>query len=286
MPERSRTPSANKRPLTLGLDRLNLQDVADVAREGRLVATLPREVVDRLEATSDWVSRTVTAIEQTRQSDRKPAAYYGINTGFGALAGQTALDSAYLTKVLGRNLVASHSVGVGAYFDPSIVRAALLIRAHSLAQGYSGVRPVVAETLRRMLNESVYPAIPEQGSLGASGDLAPLAHMILTMCRVPRPEPGAADLGLDETDGEAFVPCALGDREPGTFYKVTEGYATGAQTLWRRVPGSEAMAAVGGKLELHAKEALALSNGCTFSAAIAALAVRDAWNLLENAELA
>src|SRR6202035_4929784 len=76
------------------------------------------------------------------------------------------------------------------------------------------------------------------------------------------------------------------DPEPGRYHYLTERYATGAQTVWRRVSGAEAMAAVGGKIELQAKEALALINGATFSAAIAALVVRDAQNLLDHAELA
>lgn len=277
--------SASASPVRLGLGRLTLQDVVDVARDGRPVAALAPEVVESLEATSAWVAQTVAEIEAAREQGRKPAAYYGINTGFGALAGKTALDSAYLTKVLGRNLVASHSVGVGPYFEPSVVRAAILIRAQSLAQGHSGVRPIIVEILSRMLNEGVYPAIPEQGSLGASGDLAPLAHLILSMSSVPRADSDAGDFELDPTDGEAFVPCTHTSAERSAFLHVTERYMTGEQTLWRRVPGAEAMAAVGGKLELQAKEALALSNGCTFSAALAALATRDAWNLLDHAEL-
>jgi histidine ammonia-lyase len=278
------SPTAQGR-LQIGLDRLSLSDVVGVARNGDPVAALAPQVSERLEATASWVARTVEEIVSARESGAQPTAYYGINTGFGALAGRTALDSAYLIKVLGRNLIASHSVGVGRYFDLPVVRAAMLIRAQSLAQGYSGVRPLVVETLCQMLNEGVYPAVPEQGSLGASGDLAPLAHLVLVMCTAPRAEPGVLDLGVDPTDGEAFLRCdAATSADTGALH-LTEDYATGGQTLWRRGTGTQAMSVAGGKFELQAKEALALTNGSTFSAALAALALHDARNLLDHAGL-
>ncbi len=268
----------------LGLDRLSVEDVVAIARHAHPVAPLAPEARARMEETASWVARTVDGIVSARTQGREPEAYYGINTGFGALAGKAALDSSYAIKVLGRNLIASHSVGVGPYFDLPVVRAALLIRAQSLAQGYSGVRPLVVETLRQMLNENVYPAIPEQGSLGASGDLAPLAHLVLVMCSAPKPQPGAPDLHTDSTDGEAFVPELEG---AGTaVLHLTEDAETGHQTLWRRVPGAEAMSKAGGKIELEAKEALALTNGSTFSTAIAVLVLNDARNALAHAELA
>jgi histidine ammonia-lyase len=232
------------------------------------------------------VAKTAEQITLSNRPDRAGVAYYGINTGFGALAGRSVLDSAYLTKVLGRNLVASHSVGVGPYFQEAVVRSALLIRAQSLAQGYSGVRPLILDTLLRMLNARVYPAIPEQGSLGASGDLAPLAHLLLVLCRVPSAEAPDVDLGLDATDGEAFVCCENLDRTVGAYHHIDEEYTTGVQNFYRRVSGAEVMAAIGGKIELQAKEALALINGSTFSCALAALSVWDAENILSHAELA
>jgi histidine ammonia-lyase len=272
-------------PIQVGIGRLTIEDVERVARDGQRVAPLAPEVIARVQATAAWVASTVEQIASSARTGRKPAAYYGINTGFGAQAGRSALGSKYLTEVLGRNLVASHSVGVGPYFDEAVVRAALLLRAQSLAQGYSGVRPVIIETLLRVLNEGVYLAVPEQGSLGASGDLAPLAHLVLALFREPTAPAGEVDLRLDATDGEAFVPCDGAPPGPDAYLHVTEHYATGAQKVWRRVTGTEAMAVAGGKIELRAKEALALINGSTFSAALAALVVRDAQNLLDHAEL-
>ncbi len=269
----------------LGAGRLSVEDVVRVARAHGPVEFGDGAARARVEATAAWVAQTIDGIEQANAGGDRPEAYYGVNTGFGAQAGKSALDNRYLAELLGRNLIASHSVGVGPFFDEETVRAVLLLRAQSLAQGHSGVRPVVIETLARMLNAGVYPAMPEQGSLGASGDLAPLAHLALAMTSPPSPGPGEEDPGLDAADGEAFMPADGGDGGDGPLH-LTEDYATGAQKLWRRVAGAEAMATVGGKLALGPKEALALLNGATVSAAIAALVAADARNLLDHAELA
>jgi histidine ammonia-lyase len=270
----------------VGARRLSIEDVVRVARNGDRVASLDPEVGARVQATAAWVAEKVEQIAQPRERKERAEAYYGINTGFGGQAGRSALESKYLIQVLGRNLIASHSVGVGPYFDEAIVRAVLLLRAQSLAQGYSGVRPLVIEKLLRMLNERVYPAVPEQGSLGASGDLAPLAHLLLVLANTPTAPTGQRDLQLDTTDGEAFVPCSGLAMPSDGYLHLTETHATGEQTVWRRVPGAQAMAAAGGKIDLQAKEALALINGSTFSTALATLIVQDAQNLLDHAELA
>ena len=109
--------------------------------------------------------------------DGKPV--YGINTGFGKLA-QTHIPADQL-ELLQRNLVLSHSVGVGALLSDEVVRLVLLLKVASLARGYSGVRPEVVDALLALLNAEVYPCIPSKGSVGASGDLAPLAHMSATL---------------------------------------------------------------------------------------------------------
>jgi histidine ammonia-lyase len=113
-----------------------------------------------------------------------------------------------------------------------------------------------------------------------------LSHLLLVCCHAPAARPGDQDLQLDQTDGEAFLACSGGAADAHGHVHVTEDYATGDQKLWQRVSGALAMAAAGGKIELHAKEALALMNGSTFSTAIATLVVRDAQNLLDHAELA
>ena len=102
-------------------------------------------------------------------------AVYGVNTGFGKMA--SVRISREQIRQLQVNLVRSHACGVGAPLNESETRAMLVLRANAIAKGFSGVRPVVAETLCAMLNRGVHPVIPSQGSVGASGDLAPLAHL-------------------------------------------------------------------------------------------------------------
>ncbi|MBI3675344.1 MAG: histidine ammonia-lyase [Proteobacteria bacterium] len=122
------------------------------------------------------IARSRKAIEDALASGR---AIYGVNTGFGKLA-QTRIPSEELNH-LQRNLVLSHAAGVGPSLSDNVVRLILALKVSSLARGFSGVRPLVVERLLDLLNKGVLPEIPEQGSVGASGDLAPLAHMSATL---------------------------------------------------------------------------------------------------------
>ncbi len=177
---------------------------------------------------------------------------YGINTGFGIFA-DTKISSKE-TRILNRNLILSHAVGTGPDLPVEIVRAAMLIRANTLAKGYSGVRLSLIETLVAMLNKGVHPVIPSQGSLGSSGDLAPLSHLALVLSRNDQDRPEHS--GLAEYQGDVS-------------------------------PGKEAMDKAGiPRLILEAKEGLALNNGATFSAAIAALVCFQARQLLSVSEIA
>ena len=155
------------------------------------------------------------------------APVYGINTGFGKLA-QTRIAAADLAQ-LQNNLVLSHSAGVGQPLSAPVVRLMLLLKAASLAHGFSGVRPQIIDALLALLNADVLPVVPEKGSVGASGDLAPLAHMSGVL------------LGL----GEAFV---NGQRVPATQALAHAGL---------------------GVIELGPKEGLALLNGTQVSTALA-----------------
>ncbi|HZZ94939.1 MAG TPA: aromatic amino acid lyase, partial [Usitatibacter sp.] len=152
---------------------------------------------------------------------------YGVNTGFGKLA-QTQIPREDLEQ-LQRNLILSHSVGVGPLLSDEVVRLVMLLKVASLARGYSGVRPQVVDALLALLNAEVYPCIPSKGSVGASGDLAPLAHMAAVL------------LGL----GEA--------RHAGRAMPATHGLAAA---------GLE-------PLTLGPKEGLALLNGTQVSTALA-----------------
>ena len=117
--------------------------------------------------------------ESVRRIVAKGNPVYGINTGFGKLA-QTHIAEAEL-ELLQRNLVLSHSVGVGPLLGEDVVRLTMLLKVASLARGYSGVRAEVVDALLALLNSGVHPCIPSKGSVGASGDLAPLAHMAATL---------------------------------------------------------------------------------------------------------
>jgi len=122
------------------------------------------------------VMASAAIVEKAARGD---APVYGINTGFGKLA-STRIDAHDLAQ-LQVNLIRSHSVGVGEPMRASVVRLMLALKVSSLARGYSGVRPVVIETLIAVLNAGLIPEVPSQGSVGASGDLAPLAHMTLAL---------------------------------------------------------------------------------------------------------
>ncbi|MBF8283658.1 MAG: hutH [Anaerolineales bacterium] len=228
-------------PVHLDGHALTLEDLVAVTREGRPVALAPA-ALDRIRASRAYVESLLTP--------DAPSAY-GINTGFGIFADRPIApgDSAQLA----RNLILSHAVGVGAPFPEEVVRAAMLVRANTLALGHSGVRPTIIETLIAMLNAGVHPLVPEQGSLGSSGDLAPLCHLALVFTR--------DDADREEESGEAI----LGGK------KMSGRAAMRAADIPRVV--------------LSAKEGLALNNGATFSAAVAALALADAENLIRNSEI-
>src|SRR5882724_6874118 len=143
---------------------LTFDQLYAVALRNEAVSLAPAAVI-RMKASRAVVDRLVAANETA----------YGINTGFGKLA--SVRISAEQVRQLQINLVRSHVCGVGTPLSPPEVRAMMLLRANALAKGLSGVRPVIVETLCEMLNAGVHPVIPSQGSVGASRDLAPLAHL-------------------------------------------------------------------------------------------------------------
>jgi histidine ammonia-lyase len=223
-------------PIPVGR-RLSLEVLEEVARHGRSVAFDPeaRARVVRSRAAVDAI---------TAAGDDAPRVY-GINTGFGALS--EARISAHDVRQLQRNLVRSHSTGLGPDLGVPEVRGMMLLRAQVLALGASGVRPELVEILLAMLDRGVHPRIPAQGSVGASGDLAPLAHLALAM------------IG----EGEAQI-------ADGPF-----------------VPSAAAMTRAGiTPLGLEAKEGLALINGTQFMASLGTLALLEAERLCVVADIA
>ncbi|HEU4844639.1 MAG TPA: histidine ammonia-lyase [Burkholderiaceae bacterium] len=162
---------AHKNAWTLKPGKITLSELRAVWNEaGRL--TLAAEAYPVIEASAAAVQAIVA----------KGDAAYGINTGFGLLA-KTRIPDEKLEQ-LQRNLILSHSVGTGALLPDGVVRLVMLMKIGSLARGYSGVRPLIVDTLLALYNAGIMPAIPAKGSVGASGDLAPLSHMTLAMLGV------------------------------------------------------------------------------------------------------
>ncbi|MEY2952984.1 MAG: histidine ammonia-lyase, partial [Pseudomonadota bacterium] len=217
-------------PLTLTPGALTLDHLQAIHAEGVLLA-LPAAAYADMRASA-------ALVEAAAAGD---APVYGVNTGFGKLA-STRIDSAALA-VLQLNLIRSHSVGVGEPLAPPVVRLMLALKAASLARGYSGVRAVVVDSLLAVFNAGLVPWVPAQGSVGASGDLAPLAHMTLAM------------IG----EGEFLV---NGQRQPADAVLRAAGIAP---------------------LALAAKEGLALINGTQTSTALALHAVLAFEPVLEAA---
>lgn len=211
-------------------DELTIEALVEVARNFEKVG-LSEEAAGR-------IRNSRKLVEGFLASDR---TMYGINTGFGALA--TVKISPEDLGRLQSNLVRSHSVGVGHLFDIETVRAMMLLRAFSLSRGHSGVRLEVVQRILDMLNSKITPAVPSQGSVGASGDLAPLSHIALAMM------------------GEGDV-----------FYK---GALTGAEKALK----SENLE----PLRYEAKEGLGLTNGTQAITAVLALCVHDSKILFEEA---
>jgi len=216
-----------------GQKGLSLADVVAVAREGATVRLAP-DAVDRVATARAFIER-IGAEERT---------VYGVTTGFGHLS-SVKISSDNLAD-LQRNLIRSHASGVGEAFAPDTVRAVMLLLANSLARGHSGVRVVVIELLVNMLNVGVTPIVPKRGSVGASGDLAPLAHLALTL------------IGEGEAEYQ-------GERLPGGLALERAGLTP---------------------VMLGAKEGLALINGTHVMEACGALALADAWRLVRAAEVA
>ncbi len=189
-------------------------------------------------ASGEAIRASARVVQRAAEGD---APVYGVNTGFGKLANQRI--SASQLDTLQLNLIRSHSVGVGEPLAPPVVRLMLALKAASLARGYSGVREVVVDTLLAVHNAGLVPFVPSQGSVGASGDLAPLAHMTLAL------------IG----EGEMLVD---GVRQPAAAALQAAGIAP---------------------LQLKAKEGLALINGTQVSTALALHALLSFEPVLEAA---
>ncbi len=199
-------------PLALDGTSLTIADVAAVADHARVVALAPAART-RMLATRGIVEQLVA----------KGDAVYGVNTGFGKLS-DIAIPPDQLAA-LQVNLVRSHAAGVGPRLPEREVRAMMLLRANVLAKGFSGARPEIVELLCAMLNARLHPEVPEQGSVGASGDLAPLAHLALGVIgegtlRHPKGSGTAAEV----LKSHGLTPIALGPKEGLALINGTQAH--------------------------------------------------------------
>src|SRR5215213_10614733 len=215
-------------------DDLRIDDVWHVAVEGG-VAALTDDARAKMRAARQVVERAAHGVREHT---------YGVNTGFGRFVSKSIPEE--LTEELQLRLLRSHACGVGDPYPPEIVRAAMLLRANALAKGSSGARIETVELLVECLNRGVLPRVPARGSVGASGDLAPLAHLALPLVG----------------EGDAWVDGELLD-----------GAAALAQVGLAPV-------------RLRAKEGLSLINGTQFMAAQGALGLARARRLAKAADCA
>jgi histidine ammonia-lyase len=220
--------------IEVGPEPLAFDEVVAVARDGAPV-TLTDAALDGMAATREHIE----------ELSARPTPVYGVSTGFGALA--TRHIAPELRAKLQLNIVRSHAAGSGPEVEREVVRAMMLLRLRTLASGRTGVQPVTARTLAALLNAGITPVVHEHGSLGCSGDLAPLAHVALALI------------------GEGFVRDARGELMP-----AAEALAQAEIT----------------PVTLAAKEGLALLNGTDGMLGMLVLAMRDLHRLLTAADLA
>jgi histidine ammonia-lyase len=219
-------------PFNYGLDHLTAGKALAIAR-GELSATVTPETMAGVETSHAVVLRVAAGAQ----------AAYGINTGFGPLCNER-IDPEQ-TVALQRNLLLSHSVGMGEPIATELAKLMLILKVHALCKGYSGIAPYVIERILWHIDNDVIPVVPEQGSVGASGDLAPLSHLFLPL------------IG----EGEVWF---QGERQPTKKVLTSHNLQP---------------------LNLHPKAGLALINGTQFMLAHAVTIVEELQSLLSHADL-
>lgn len=212
---------------------LTIESVVDVARNNF--------VVELTDIAKKQIIESRKIVDKLVEEER---VVYGITTGFGKFSNVSI--SKEEAKILQKNLIVTHAVGAGEAFEKEVVRAIILLRINNLSKGYSGAKLETVQTMVDMLNKGVHPVIPQKGSLGASGDLAPLSHMVLPM------------IGLGEAEYN------------GITYSGKEAMDLAGINI----------------IELTSKEGLALINGTQVMTAVGALTVYDSINLMKAADIA
>lgn len=213
---------------------LNFENVTRAASVTGTRYELSKQAVEKMNQSRGYIESRIASGE----------VMYGVNTGFGAFSSVRISDSEI--EELQKNLIRSHSAGIGDPFSIEQTRAMMILRANTLARGHSGIRPAVVEKILEFLNHDVIPVIPSQGSVGASGDLAPLSHLALSL------------MG----EGKAWGP----DGKPVLVASLLEKHKISP-------------------LVLKAKEGLSLINGCQVMTAVGMLAAYEAREILKIADI-
>jgi len=226
-------------PVVIG-SALTFDDVVAVAVEGEQVRTAP-DLAERMAPARRIVEEAVTS----------GAAIYGVTTGFGGLA-NVRIDPTE-AALLQRDIVRSHATAVGTLLPSEVVRAMMLLRARTFAFGVSGVRPVLVERFVQMLNAGIHPVVPSQGSLGASGDLALLAHLALPLLGEGRVEQDGSILDAADALGAAGIePIELSFKEGLSLVNGTEAMLALGILVCRRAESLAKLADLSGAMTLEA----------------------------------
>jgi histidine ammonia-lyase len=254
--------------VTLDGSSLTIEDLVRIARDPRVAVRCDPGALTRVQRGWEQIRTIVADYNAALAAGRPLPRVYGVTTGFGEFKNRRIAPEHF--EAMQRNILLSHAVGVGDnsdpndpinYFPAEVVRAALVLRLNAFLKGHSGVRPELVECVARMINRGIVPLVPTRGSLGASGDLCPLAHLFVVLLGQGR---YFVVRGPEDLEYRTYAGVEL--REAGAHLAADLGYEELPQPSY--------------------KEGLALTNGATFSAALLALAVHDAEVLANTADIA
>jgi histidine ammonia-lyase len=257
--------------VTLDGESLTIEKLVRVARDPNVKIVCDAAAKQRVASAAQHIRSIVDKYTQAVNSGekyRESSMDYGVTTGFGEFK-RIPIQPGNLRK-LQNNIILSHAAGVGEtldendlsnYYPAEVIRAVLVLRINTFLKGHSGIRQEIVDVLESMVNERIIPLVPLRGSVGSSGDLAPLAHLFLVLCKAGR-------------ESTRFYQIDLNDR------------AVVLQSGTALLPLLESKKTKFPDPEFEPKEGLALTNGATFSAAMLALAVHDAISLADCADIA